>query len=117
MRHASPASEQPPQHPSSIPWAPARASPPSLTNLCLEVLARDSSILSTDCLDAIDEPLAVALLRQIMQRKRPNTATAKKFIASRHSELSDALSHLDLVAGVDSYGPGFAPRGGARSPR
>mmetsp|Transcript_6750 Transcript_6750/g.28263 ORF Transcript_6750/g.28263 Transcript_6750/m.28263 type:complete len:83 (+) Transcript_6750:442-690(+) len=73
-------------------------------------MSREAHLVSTDVIDAMDDVLATALLRNIMRRHKLNTAIAQQFIASRHAELSDALSRLDLVAGVDAVGPGYMPR-------
>ena len=71
-------------------------------------------LVPTDAIDALDEAPAADLLRWILAKKKLTTAIARKFMASRHRELADALGDLDLVAGVANYGPGFVPSGPVR---
>lgn len=84
----------------SIVWSPPPQVVPSLVNLIIDKLARDPESLSVEALDAIDGVVATALLRQIMAYQKLNTRVALKFIESRHGDLADALSRLDLVAGA-----------------
>lgn len=86
--------------PTSVVWEPTPIEVPSLVSLVLNKMAASPNELSVDALDAMDGALATALLKQIMLRQALNTSIAMKFIQSRHADLSDALSRLDLVAGV-----------------
>jgi len=92
-------------------WAPAPQVVPSLQNIILERLAARPELVTTDAIDALDETVATALLKNIMARQALNTRIARTFIASRHEDLAGALSALDLVAGTDRVGPGYLPRG------
>ena len=93
----------------SIVWRPALLQVPSLQNIILEQLAKRPEALSVDALDKMSDSLATALLKNIMIRQALNTRVAMTFIASRHDELSEALSELDLMAGLDRVGPGYLP--------
>lgn len=84
----------------SIVWSPDPQLVPSLVNIIINKLARHPQYLAVDALDSLDGFLATALLRQIMFYKKLNTSIALEFIKSRHTDLADALSRLDLVAGV-----------------
>ena len=105
------------RRPTSVPWQAPRAQVPSLRALCLDYLSREENvILSTEAIDAIDESLATALLREIMLRRRLTTKLATKFIHSRHADLAEALSCLDLVAGLNDFSEGYASRGSLNVP-
>lgn len=84
----------------SVVWSPDPQLVPSLVNIIISKLARHPQYLAVDALDSLDGFLATALLRQIMFYKKLNTTVALEFIKSRHTDLADALSRLDLVAGV-----------------
>lgn len=86
--------------PTSVVWEPEPLEVPSLVSLVLDKMAASPHELSVDALDAMDGALATALLKQIMLRQALNTSIALKFIQSRHADIADALSRLDLVAGV-----------------
>ncbi|KAH8074876.1 S-adenosylmethionine-dependent tRNA (m5U54) methyltransferase [Aureococcus anophagefferens] len=86
--------------------------PRSLRDTALAVLSDNARDLGTDAVDALDVAAASDLLRWIVSKQKLTTSIALVFMRSRHTDIAAALGHLDLVAGVDTYGPGYVPSGG-----
>lgn len=102
--------------PSSVVLAPAPKKPVrSLQDLALDALSDVAHELSTDAIDALDLPVAADLIRYIVSKQKLTTPIAMKFMKSRHTDIAAALGHLDLVAGCNTFGPGFVPSGGGRA--
>mmetsp|Transcript_5099 Transcript_5099/g.7188 ORF Transcript_5099/g.7188 Transcript_5099/m.7188 type:complete len:145 (-) Transcript_5099:31-465(-) len=95
-----PRTRAPCPEPTSIRWQPPLYQVPSLVDIILDKMSKDISLISTDAIDVMDDLTATALLHRIMQRRLLNTVIAQRFIASRHDRLADALSRLDLLAGI-----------------
>ena len=103
---------RPPPRPSSVAFAAPVHQPRSLRDTALAVLSDNARDLGTDAVDALDVAAASDLLRWIVSKQKLTTSIALVFMRSRHTDIAAALGHLDLVAGVDTYGPGYVPSGG-----
>ena len=96
-----------PPHRTTVLRPPPPAVVPSLANLALATLATHADAIAD--VSPLDEICATALLREIMRRGKLTTPIARVFIGSGHQELSEAVSQLNLFAGIRP-GTGFAPR-------
>ena len=96
-----------PTHRTTLLRPPPPAVVPSLANLALATLATNADAIAD--VSPLDEICATALLREIMRRGKLTTPIARVFIGSGHQELAEAVSQLNLFAGIRP-GTGFAPR-------
>jgi hypothetical protein len=80
----------------------------------MNALSDRAAAVGVDAIDALDAASAADLLRWIVAKQKLTTPIAQRFIASRHEDIAAALRELDLVAGLNVYGPGFVPSGPGR---
>lgn len=80
-------------------------SPPSLVSLCAEVLAANARALTPEALRFLGERLSALVLARIVARSALDYEVARTFLSSGHPAIVDALSELDLLAGITAVAP------------
>ena len=79
---------------------PAAPALPSLLLLTADRLAAAPHLLTSEALLSVGEMLTALLLSRVVKRGALTYAIARAFLETRYEMVIDALSSLDLLAGI-----------------